>query len=158
MVGYGTTKEDALGALVRTATAHIKQTGADNYLTDILAMEPEEVILGVGYRDGQPFGGHAALVEGETSEPVPVGAMAIREWWMMPINNRADVRAFFDALLADGINIHPDCEAADYSPPLPPVYDTKVERCLEVSDENGFDVYEVCIEATQAFHGEEAAQ
>lgn len=59
---FGNSKEDALGAIVRAVRAHIEQTGADpDYLVWAMDVEPQEMTLGVGYRDGRPCGKHAAL-------------------------------------------------------------------------------------------------
>jgi hypothetical protein len=63
MRAYGTTADEAHGALIRAVNHHVKTTGADpQHVTWALEEgQPFEAVLGVGYRDGLPCGPHAAL-------------------------------------------------------------------------------------------------
>lgn len=62
MHAFGATPEDALGALVRGVQHHVHQTEADpQHMTWCLEAVPQEVTLGVCYRDGTPCGPHGAL-------------------------------------------------------------------------------------------------
>ena len=63
------------------------------------------------------------------------------------IQSRADVRAFFGELLAAGVNFHPDTSASEYEPPLPKRYDVDISKCFYLAGLQGFDVYEVAVEA-----------
>lgn len=78
-------------------------------------------------------------------------AYPLPAWAEITIHDRKGVRAFFDALIAAGINFHPDTEGHDYEPPLshPHTYDRQMQRCFDLAEGAmiPFDVYEVAVEA-----------
>lgn len=63
------------------------------------------------------------------------------------ITCKANVRMFFDELLALGINFHPDTPAADYTIALPRRYDANMARCFDIGKRDKFDVYAVAVDA-----------
>lgn len=65
-------------------------------------------------------------------------------------SDRAGVRAFFDELLAEGVNFHPDTRALEYDPPLPKRYSVNMAKCFHIADLQDFDIYAVAVEAWQA--------
>lgn len=69
------------------------------------------------------------------------------------INTEADVRAWFDTLLAMGINFHPDTRRDDYATPdaIPADYDARMARCFAVLSAWP-SVYNVACEAFGAFY------
>lgn len=68
------------------------------------------------------------------------------------ISSKADVRTFFDELLADGINFHPDTCGEEYEPPIAARrYNAAMARCFDIGKRFGFDVYSVACDAMSDF-------